>query len=134
MLSICNYLIVINPNLRAMRTEVVGYPVQKIVITTEKATKIIRVDTVMYCEAKGNYTCLYLKNGEKVLVARSMRELGAKLEENNFYKLDKQVTVNLDFISEVQQDKNLTIIMVDGALFTLPLRKAKKFQKVYSNS
>jgi len=117
-----------------MQTEVVGYPVQKIVITTDKATKIIRVDTVKYCEAKGNYTCLYLKNGEKVLVARSMRELGQKLEEANFFRLDKQVLINLEYVREVQQDKNLTIIMSDGALFTLPIRKAKKFQKVYSNA
>jgi two-component system LytT family response regulator len=55
--------------------------INKIAIPTLEGFELIRADQIIRCEADDNYTNLYLKNGTRTVVCRSLKEIEEHLVE-----------------------------------------------------
>lgn len=63
-----------------------------------RKTKRLLIDQIMFLEADGNMTDVYLSTGEKVKAFRNLGEYRDTLEKNhNFFSIKYSICVNLDF-------------------------------------
>ena len=79
--------------------------------------KIIMVEAaeILYCKSDGSYTTVYMCNGEKYLVSRSMKYI-EDLLSHDFIRIHKSYIVNLYEIKEFIKQGNGEIILTNGKL------------------
>ena len=58
---------------------------QKIAVPTIEGFELIPADQVVRCEANGNYTQLFLKNKNKILACRNLKEMEEQLQSFPFF-------------------------------------------------
>src|SRR5207247_5185806 len=74
--------------------------VNKIALPSMEGLQMIPVDSIISCESDDNYTELKLKNGKKLLVTRSLKDLEESLESYSFIRVHRSYVVNLNEIEK----------------------------------
>lgn len=87
----------------------------RIALPTLEGLEMIPVDTILYCTANSNYTSLVLKNDQKLLVSRTLKEIEEMLEEHPFLRVHNSSLVNLHEIKKYIRGEGGTLLMSDGA-------------------
>ena len=59
---------------------------------------VINSSQILYCAADGNACCIYLKNGKKNLVYKTLKEIDSILPPKDFIRIHASHTVNLNSI------------------------------------
>lgn len=70
---------------------------QKLTIRISDGLVIVKPSQVLYCEASGSYTLIYLTTGEKFVSARTMKYYENLLPEN-FFRIHASFLVNVDYL------------------------------------
>ncbi len=87
---------------------------------------------VILLEADVNYTVLYLQDGNKVMVATTLKKLEARLGTfKNFFRSSKSYIVNLDYLLDFQGNSN-EIIMQNKKKVMVSRRRVKDFLNVFN--
>jgi len=73
-------------------------PHKKIILSTQKSHDLIALQDILYCEADGNYTTVYLVNVDKKLYSRKIKYIEEILESYNFFRVHTSFLVNLNHI------------------------------------
>lgn len=82
----------------------------KILITSKNTTRFVNHNEIVYLEAEGNYTKIYLNNGTDLLASYNLGTLAGKFPEDEFVKISRSIIVNHDYILSVNR-KQRTIIL-----------------------
>lgn len=90
-------------------------PFYKIVIPTMEGLQMIAVDSVISCTAEGNYTLLLLKNKQKIIASRSLKEIEELLEDYSFARVHHSYLVNLNEVEKYIKGEGGYLIMSDGS-------------------
>lgn len=98
--------------------------VRRIGLPTRDGYDIVPVADVIYCEADGNYSHIYLAGGKKMFVTRSMKDLENTLEEHAFCRIHHAFLVNINHCLHYQRGDGGSVSLTGGA--TLPVSRAKK--------
>lgn len=85
---------------------------------------------VMLLVADVNYTKIYFKNGKKMTVATSLKELENRFNAPQFFRIHKSYLVNLNFVKQFSRD---TIQMSNNLNVTLARRRKTAFKQVWKN-
>jgi len=64
--------------------------------------KFIKISDILAIESSGDYTELILKNNNKGLSSKPMREWEMRLPENHFIRIHRTAIVNLNYIQKVE--------------------------------
>lgn len=90
-------------------------PVNKIALPTMEGLQMIPIETIVSCESDDNYTNIKLKNGKKLLVTRSLKEIEESLEQHSFIRVHRSYLVNLNEIEKYIKGEGGYLVMSDGA-------------------
>jgi len=71
--------------------------------TTRSGFTFINMHEIVYLEAEGNYTTIYLLNGKDETVTQSLGQIEEDLSANNFFRVNRSVIINLKFIARVNR-------------------------------
>lgn len=83
----------------------------KIALPQQKEIIYVLVTNIVRCEADGTYTFFYLKNGEKILVSKVLKEYAELLETNGFIRTHQSHLVNLTFVkSWLKEDGGMLML------------------------
>lgn len=83
----------------------------KIALPQQKEIVYVLLTNIVRCEAEGTYTFFYLKNGEKILVSKVLKEYAELLENNGFIRTHQSHLVNLTFIkSWLKEDGGMLLL------------------------
>lgn len=66
----------------------------------------LKISTIVYIEAEGDYTNVYTSDGKHGLVLKSMKEWDKRLPNRFFSRIHRSYIVNLDWISHVEKEVN----------------------------
>jgi two-component system LytT family response regulator len=86
----------------------------RIALPTLEGLQMIAVDSILYCMANSNYTTLVLKNQQKLVVSRTLKEIEEMLEEYPFLRIHHSCLVNLNEIKKYTRGEGGTLLMSDG--------------------
>src|SRR6202012_5106647 len=70
----------------------------KIAIPTMEGLQMVAVDTIVHCVSDSNYTVLTLKEKQKIIASRTVKEIEELLEDYSFVRVHHSNVVNLNEI------------------------------------
>lgn len=105
------------------------YP--RLIVESRKGLKFIKVDQIVYCQADGNYTKIFLECGDHVLATKKLKEIEAILDESIFYRIHHSHIINLNFLASLKNETGLQIILTDGKELEVSKRKKSDFMNLF---
>jgi two-component system, LytTR family, response regulator len=90
-------------------------PINKVALPTMEGLQMIPVDSIISCESDHNYTLLLLKNKQKIIVSKILKDIEEMLEEHSFLRVHHSYIVNLNEINRYVKGEGGYLIMSDGS-------------------
>jgi len=87
----------------------------KIAIPTMEGLQMVTVDHILYCTSDSNYTILSLKDQQKVVASRTLKEIEELLEDYSFLRVHHSSLVNLNEVCKYVKGEGGYLVMSDGA-------------------
>lgn len=106
----------------------------RIALPTLEGLLFIKVSDIIYCESNGPYTWFFLKQPEKIITSRNLKEYEDLLSEYNFFRIHKSYLVNLQEIQKYVRGEGGQLIMSNGAALAVSKQRKEEFMNIYSGS
>ncbi|MFD0752026.1 LytR/AlgR family response regulator transcription factor [Mucilaginibacter calamicampi] len=87
-------------------------------------TRYVNVSDIMHCEADNTYTRFFLKDSEKVLVSKTLKEYADMLERYNFLRTHQTHLVNMAYIKSWIREDGGSLLLKDGT--KIPISKINR--------
>lgn len=100
---------------------------KKIAIGMADKIVFIPFADIIYCEAHGPYTHIYLTDGNKLVSSKTLSEFETPLGANNFLRIHHHYLINLGRVKEFQRHDGGYVIMESGKELEVSQRKRKDF-------
>lgn len=98
--------------------------INKIAIPTMEGLQMIFVENIISCSAEGNYTTLLLKNKQKIIASRTLKDIEEMLEDYSFARVHHSFLVNLNEVEKYVRGEGGYLLMSDGA--TVDVSRSRK--------
>ncbi len=89
----------------------------------------INIKEIMRLEAEDNYTHVFMKTGEKMTVAKTIKSYEELLSGVNFFRVHKRHLINLNFMSKFIKGESL-VVMDDGMKIDVSRRRRPHFMEL----
>ena len=97
---------------------------KKISIPTSEGVHIMSSDDIIYLESESNYTNLFLKDGRKILISKTLKSMDEQLKDCNFCRVHSTYLVNLNEIEKYIKGDGGQLILKNKT--TIPVSRANK--------
>ena len=97
---------------------------QKIALPNRDGFEFIEVSQIIYCQAEGAYTKVFLDNKKYILVSRSLGDIEELLPVNIFQRIHHSTVVNLGYVTHFVRSDGGYLKMNTGEQLTVS--KSKK--------
>ena len=87
----------------------------------------VNIPDIIYCEANGAYTHVYLKDGTKMVASKSLGDFETQLAPNKFFRIHHSSLINLNRVKEFQRHDGGYVILENGKQLEVSQRKRKDF-------
>jgi len=87
---------------------------------------------VLFLKADVNYTEVFLQDGERLLVSKTLKELEKRFSSFNFFRTHKSYMVNLKFVTGYQIHEGLLVRLQDDHEVSLSRRRKEVFLDIVS--
>ncbi len=98
----------------------------KVALATRESIEFVEPNDIIVCSSDSNYTMVYLSNGRKKLISRTLKEFEDILTPYNFYRPHNSHLVNLSKIKEYIRSDGGYLIMYNQ--MKIPISKSRKDQ------
>jgi two-component system, LytTR family, response regulator len=89
--------------------------IQKIALPTMEGLQMVDVSAIISCASDSNYTILLLKNKQKIIVSRTLKDIEEMLEEYSFLRVHHSYIVNLNEVNKYIKGEGGYLLMSDGS-------------------
>src|ERR1700744_1477344 len=86
----------------------------KIAIPTMEGLQMVAVDTIVHCVSDSNYTVLTLKEKQKVIASKTLKEIEELLENYSFLRVHHSHGINLNEVCKYIKGEGGYLVMSDG--------------------
>jgi two-component system LytT family response regulator len=90
-------------------------PVNKIALPTLGGLQMVEINSILYCESESNYTTFYLKDKQKIVVSRTLKEMEELLSEYSFARVHNSFLVNLAEVEKYIKGEGGYLILSEGS-------------------
>lgn len=96
---------------------------RKIILKDMNAVYVVRVNTILRCEASDNYTTFYLTDQSPIIVSRPLKEYEELLAPLNFFRAHQSHLININLVQQFNKREGGSIKMKDGSEVPVSSRK-----------
>lgn len=97
--------------------------VQKIALPSKEGYIFVLLSDIIRCESKTGYTTFYLKDMEKVVSSKNIKEYEPLLTNDIFFRVHNSHIVNLSYIKKYHRGRGGYIEMEDGTMIEVATRR-----------
>ena len=90
-------------------------PIQRIALPTMEGLRLVPVSSIIYCASEGNYTIFFMKDKQKIVASRPLKEAEEMLAEHSFFRVHHSYIVNMNEIEKFVKTDGGYLIMSDGS-------------------
>jgi len=95
----------------------------KIIVAHKDIVHVIDQSQIIYCQSDNSYTNLYLLNGQKILVVKSLAKFSAELDSSMFIRVNQSFLINKEYIQTVnKRNKTIDLLNNYSVPFTVSLK------------
>ena len=99
----------------------------KLVLPDYEGYSLINTTDIVYCQADGSYTHLYLLDGKKITTSKLLKQIEELLPDETFYRIHKSYIVNLNLINRCSKIDGFSVILENGIVLDVSERTKKEF-------
>ncbi len=105
-------------------------PFNRIALPTTEGLKFVYTNDIIRCMSSNNYTYIFLTNGEKILISKTLKDVENVFSAHTFCRVHNSHLVNTNYIKKfIKSDTNM-IVMTDGAEVEVSRRKKDELLKI----
>ncbi|MCH8903331.1 MAG: response regulator transcription factor [Bacteroidetes bacterium] len=102
---------------------------QKIALPISDGLVFVKVKNIVRCEASEQYTYVYIKDQEKLLVSRILKEFETLLSDFSFFRVHHTHLINLEHIDKYIRIGGDHVVMEGGDKIPISRRRKDSFVK-----
>lgn len=106
--------------------------IDRIALSTNDGLIFVQTKDISYCQAESNYTKVVLENQQKILVAKTLKEIDETLAGKDFFRVHHSYLVNVNHIQKFVRGEGGYIIMPDGTQITISRSKKDEFFQLFA--
>ncbi|MCW3110208.1 MAG: hypothetical protein JWQ09_4714 [Segetibacter sp.] len=96
----------------------------KIAIHSQDRIHFISPDHIAFCKSDNCYTFIHLKNGEKLLISKSLAKFSKELDQGKFIRANQSYLVNINFINSIdKRKKDIELLNQTLIPFTITIKE-----------
>lgn len=103
---------------------------KKITINTDGKLLFLSIEDILFVESDGNYSTIFLNDGQKVLVTKKLKEVNALLPEGDFFRIHNSYVINLLKIKEFLKTDGYVIMESNHKIPVARQRKSDFLEKL----
>lgn len=83
------------------------------------------IDEILYCEAKGSYTLVYLSNDKNFMVSMNLRETCDVLPKDDFARCHRSYLINLNHVRDIMGPSPCKAVLSGGKVLDVSVRRKR---------
>lgn len=103
---------------------------KRIILKTADSIYITNINDIVRCEADGNYTDIYLSDGKKILISKSLKEFDDLFSDQGFFRVHSAHLINLSYMERVKKTRGGEIFMKDNSHVPLAISRKQALMKI----
>jgi len=88
--------------------------IQRIALPTFEGLTFVQSDEIIYCQSDNNYCNVILKEGRKILISKTLKEVEEMLSSDQFFRVHNSFFVNLMEVANYIKADGGTLVMTNG--------------------
>lgn len=96
----------------------------KIAIPVSDGLEFVEIKNILYCQSQNNYTSIFLKEGEKIFISRTLKDVENLLKKFLFLRVHQSYLVNPSYMQKYIRNDGGYIIMSNQQ--RIPISTSKK--------
>lgn len=119
-------------SLEVLKNNLTGGP-QRLALNAQDKINVVKISDIVRLESNGSYTLFYMRDGDQILVTRTLKEFDAMLTSVGFIRVHQSHLVNLDFIREFIKSDGGYLVLNDRKEIPVASRKRSHVMKVLNS-
>jgi len=107
--------------------------IKKIVLKTSDSIYVVRINEIIRLESDGAYTQFYFVDGRKILVSKNLKEFEELLSDYGFFRIHQTHLINMNYVVSYQKGDGGSVIMKDGSMPPVSVRKKEALVNYLNN-
>jgi two-component system LytT family response regulator len=99
----------------------------RLAIPSNDGLVFVMAGEILYCEASGNYTHIYMDDNRKFTVSRTLKEYEVLLDEQDFFRIHNSHLINLNAIKKYIRGDGGQVVMKNDKVLDVSKSKKKGF-------
>ncbi|WP_299430665.1 LytTR family DNA-binding domain-containing protein [uncultured Maribacter sp.] len=96
---------------------------KKITINTDGKLLFLESNEILYAESDGNYSTIFLTDGQKIVLTKKLKEVNELLPPDTFFRIHNSYIINLNKIKEFLKTDGYVIL---NSNHKIPVSRQKK--------
>ncbi|MEP6737264.1 MAG: LytTR family DNA-binding domain-containing protein [Chryseolinea sp.] len=109
-------------------------PAQKIALPTMNGLEFVIADDIIHCHSEGNYSHIFLRDGSKFLICRTLKETEELLSGHNFFRVHHSHSINLNHIKKYVKGDGGYVVMINNATINVSRSRKEQLLRMFSNN
>ncbi|WP_299247543.1 LytTR family DNA-binding domain-containing protein [uncultured Cytophaga sp.] len=106
---------------------------KQIILNVREGYVFSEINEIVRCEADGNYTTVFFKNGDKQVASKTLKEFENLLSEHNFWRIHKSHLINLKYLKKyIKGEGGGNVVMTDNSEIEVSRRNKDAFLKKFN--
>ena len=106
---------------------------KKISLHTSDKIIVVNLDEIIRCKSDNNYTTFYFKDGQKILVSKTLKYYADMLKEYQFLRVHQSHLINTKYIKEFIKSDGGYLLLSDNSNVPVSVRKRTEVLEVLSS-
>ena len=104
--------------------------IEKVAIPTQEGIDFFSTDDIIYCQAEGSYTRLFMTNNRKEIVPRTLKDFENLLNASGFCRVHNSSLINLKHVQKYVRGDGGYVILTEGHHADISRRKKEEFLNI----
>jgi len=105
----------------------------QIALPTGVGYKIVEIENIVRCQSDSNYTNVFCKDENKILISRTLKEIEELLQDHGFLRVHQSHLINPQFVQGILKYGGGSLIMQDNTEVPVSRQKSKQINEILKN-
>lgn len=105
---------------------------KKFALTGSDHLVFVEPNDIIYCESDSNYTTFFLVNGEKVMIAKTLKDVEELLPREGFFRIHASYLINVKHVTKFTRGDSGYVIMSNHQELSVSRNKKDEFFEMFS--
>ncbi|MEX0288465.1 MAG: LytR/AlgR family response regulator transcription factor [Flavobacteriaceae bacterium] len=101
--------------------------IEQLAVPTLDGIDFYKVEDIIYCDADGHYTTLYLRGGRQELVSKTLKDFENLLSESGFFRVHNSSLINIRHIQKYVRGDGGYLVLTEDHHVTVSRRRKEAF-------